>query len=400
MVTGRRLAVLAFLASALVTSCKLTEVTVANGIPMLVVQGVLSRTQSEQFVVVEWSLTGSAARGPRPEMIPPDSPQLPVSGATVTLTHLTGPCADSSVVFPEVAKTPGVYGSDRLCPLEPGDRVGLRVAVDSDTVSGVTRMPSVKRVIVSVGPDSAVVAAQRLDFNRDHDTLHIAARARAARGLQLEVRQAARPDQVAIALFVDSLGVAVAGNLVNPFEGDSGETIFRAGRAYLVTVALADTNYYDFLRSRNNPFSGQGFINHLTGGIGVFGSVDARTDTLRVVADIDDPREGAYHLTGTLDGTPVDLHLALYLDPLAPGPGFSAFTTGSWVDGPLDTSVDGRFAGDTLLATLQEPPDTTGPRYDFQGPRSSQGTAFDLTVSRDGVPVGTVHARQTSGPGG
>jgi hypothetical protein len=46
---------------------------------------------------------------------------------------------------------------------------------------------------------------------------------------------------------------------------------------------VTDTNYYDFVRSRSDPFTGRGFLNHLEGGIGVFGSVEAHTYYLRVI---------------------------------------------------------------------------------------------------------------------
>jgi hypothetical protein len=89
---------------------------------------------------------------------------------------------------------------------------------------------------------------------------------------------------VAVYLFTDTLGVALPGDLVNPFEGgDAGRPVFGVGREYSLTVAVTDTNYYDFVRSRSDPFTGRGFLNHLEGGIGVFGSVAAYRYVLRVV---------------------------------------------------------------------------------------------------------------------
>jgi hypothetical protein len=110
-------------------------------------------------------------------------------------------------------------------------------------------------------------------------------------------------------------------------------------------VAAADRNYFDFARSANDRFTGRGFINHLEGGIGVFGSMDPATRLLKVVTRRRTPEEGTYRIAGTVDAGPVDLTLDLYRrripDPAEP---FSAFVTGTWVGGPLATgSVDGWF---------------------------------------------------------
>ena len=104
-----------------------------------------------------------------------------------------------------------------------------------------------------------------------------------ARALQVEVRWREEPDSLVVYLVTDSLGIALPADLYNPFAGDSGRPVFEVGREYTLGVAVTDTNYYDYVRSRSDPFTGRGFLNRLDGGIGVFGSVETYRYYLRVV---------------------------------------------------------------------------------------------------------------------
>jgi hypothetical protein len=144
-------------------------------------------------------------------------------------------------------------------------------------------VPGARSVSVRLASDSAIAVGQLLELDRQRDTIRIAIDAVLARAMQVEARWRDDPDEIALYLFTDTLGIALPGNLFNPFEGDSGRPVFEVGQEYSLTVAVTDTNYYDFVRSRSDPFTGRGFLNHLEGGIGVFGSVEARTYYLRVV---------------------------------------------------------------------------------------------------------------------
>ena len=64
------------------------------------------------------------------------------------------------------------------------------------------------------------------------------------------------------------------------FRDDSG-LLIQAGA--FTAVLTVDSNYFDFVRSGSDPITGRGFLNHLEGGIGVFGSVAPYRYTLRVV---------------------------------------------------------------------------------------------------------------------
>ncbi len=390
-------------------ACELTEITVPPGEPVVIVQAVLSRTRPTQFVIVEESLTGSG-RGPTGDVIPPAEPRIPITGARVQITHLTpANCALPTVQLDALADTSGLYTTASLCQLDPGDRLLLRVETpDGIVVTGETQIPGAESVSVRVGDDTARFEFQELVLDRERDTLRIGIEPILARAMQIEIRRADRQDDLALFLFTDTLGVALAGNLVNPFEGDSGETVFRAGRTYLLTIAVTDSNYFDFIRSRSDPFTGRGFINRLEGGTGVFGSVEARSWVLRVVAGVDDPREGTYRVQGRVRGVDIDLQLELFLDDLEPG-GFSAFVEGAWIEGDVRRSADGTFdeargQDDDFVMHFTVPLSRSLPvEYGWSGTRAPGGQPFDVTVTQviQGevrTLASTLTARQTSGP--
>lgn len=280
----RRLPLLPLLPLCL-SACELTEVTVATGEPRIIVQAVLSTGAAEQFVVVERSLTGEVDATTTDDAIPPGAPRIPITGAVVVLEHEgPSPCAAPADTLVPRAGVDGVYRTSGSCVLTPGDRVHLTVTTpDGAVVTGRTTIPGARAVSVRLASDSASRTGQVLDLDRLRDTIRIGVDAILARAMQVEVRWRDDPDEIGVFLFTDTLGVALPGDLFNPFEGDSGEPVFEVGREYSLTVAVTDTNYYDFVRSRSDPFTGRGFINHLEGGIGVFGSVEAYTYYLRVV---------------------------------------------------------------------------------------------------------------------
>jgi hypothetical protein len=305
---------------------------------------------------------------------------------------------------------PGTYRGT-ICRPEPGERLFLRVETPAgEVVTSATTVPGASGRTVTAG--SLVPNGGAWVLDREQDTLAISVTPNYGKALQVEVRNAARPDDLAFFFFTDTMALRFPGNLVNPFEGDDGESIFRAGRLYMLAVALTDSNYYDFLRSRSDPLTGRGFINHLTGGIGVFGSVETRIDWLRVVAPVDDPREGVYRITGMLDTTNVDATLELYVDEVQPEL-FSAFVEGTWREGPIDASADGVFADrgpEDMFFQFGVAQDSLGVftgvlNYAFEGVRPAAGTSFPVTVrwfdaAARATVVDTLTAQQISGPSG
>jgi hypothetical protein len=390
-----------------VLGCELTEVTVPRGEPRIIVQAVLGRTAAYQFVVVERSITGEGLDAFTGDQIPPEAPVRPIEDAVVVLEYgagtACGPAADT--LLPSDS-APGVYRAPGRCAPAPGDVVGLRVVTpDGGEVTGTSTIPGGGRTEVDLAGANLLPGVLAL-LNQDRDTLDLLAEPLVARGLQVEVRRLSGPADPVFLLLTDSLRLTIPAGLVNPFEGDDGEMVFRAGFEYQLTIALTDTNYYDFARSFSDPFTGRGFINRLTGGIGVFGSVDSRSYGLRAVADVDDPREGVYRVTGTVDGKAVDVTLELYLDQ-RPRDRFGAFVVGTWAGAPVTTSAAGRFGGsngdpDSLNASFNDDeaiPADASVQWRLHGRRPARGTSFSLDVEGFGLTLvrGRVTAVQVSG---
>ena len=355
--------------------CELTEVTVPEGDPIVVVHAIM-RPDTNNRVLLEWSLTGRLDPHEVFRDIPPDQPEIPLDGASVTVANLdfVDPSCDSAVVLPASAVA-GLYAD--TCPtIRPGDRLSLHVETpQGEVVTGTTLVPEFQSIALKVGGDSVTGPIR---FNRDRDTLKVQVIPAHGRAIQVEAHDFER-DSLTLFLFVDTMGVAVPGNFVNPFggENDQGEQVFRAGRVYDFAVALLDSSYFDFLRSANDPFAGRGFITRLEGGLGVFGSMVVERYAIEVVGDIDDPREGAYLLEGTLFGEDVSLRWELYLERSERNSPFSAFVTvTSSFSRSLDRSMDGRFAGDSLRASL--------PLDRASGPFAPTGRYF-LTGVHDGA---------------
>jgi hypothetical protein len=165
------------------------------------------------------------------------------------------------------------------------------------TVTGTTVLPDIR---------GAEPTPQFESFNRDRDSAFVSwSEAPGA------VRYALRIDSPygAFTQFVDSLEYLVSGRLRN--SGLAGlPNVFVPGFTQLLTVAAVDTNYFDYFRTKSDPFTGAGQINHLQGGIGVFGAVALLTTrTLTVRADEDDPLEGTLDLRTPDSGTPPRLQL-------------------------------------------------------------------------------------------
>jgi len=385
---------------ACVAGCKLQDVVSAPpGAPVLVVESVLSAIGTVQTVLVQQSQTGDTTIG--------------VSGAAVQMTDLDPRgCATPSVQLTELALAvpgarSGTYRTTNFCPLALGDRVTLRVTTsDGRVVTGSTRIPSIRALAVRVGDTTVSAPPASLPMDRTRDSISVSVALSGARALLMEAVRTTTGEDPSISFATDTTSVTIPGNLVD-FMGD-GRTLFRAGAYYALTVAAMDTAYYDFVRSSTNPLTGRGFINHLTGGIGVFGSEAPLTYELRVTAPQLDPREGRYHLTGTVGGVAVDVTWDVYRDPLltgstfGQGDGFCAFVDGQWVGGAVHTSANGSFPGTTWRGRMFEPTGTDAANLTFllSGTRTAPGTPFPVLVApaRNAAQVDTLTAVQISGP--
>ncbi|MFQ6045420.1 MAG: hypothetical protein ACE5PT_03540 [Gemmatimonadales bacterium] len=361
------------------TACEFGQVAIPEGEPIIVVIGVMRPELRQQWIVVERTLTGAeAAEDSLEGRVPGSRLQLAVEGATVTVANRSYPADPcGTVTFVESAapddslRAPGVYWSPLDCPtMRTGDMLELRVLTPAgDLVVGTTEIPGSDEMILETAGNSVTIPGGQLVMNRDTDTLEARAIGVSGRGLQIEVDY---PDSAGVNapgfwFVVDSSAITLPGDLPDFIAGVVGDQdtatsfledlppVFVAGRSYTITLGVSDLNYFDYVRSGNIPLSGRGFINHLEGGMGVFGSLATRANGLRVVGDVDDVREGTYWLSGTLMGTPVAVSLELYVRfAEQDSTDAAAFVTGNWVHGPIDRSADGLFRGDTLAITIYQ----------------------------------------------
>jgi hypothetical protein len=406
-VSGRWCAASALL---LLGGCELSEVTIASGDPVIIVEAIMRPDLQQQWVLVEQTLTGEQIVTEEEYAIPGVPPDLPILDALVTVANrnLPGDPCGSPVVFTGVPSDPnleavaGAYWAPIGCPqMRPGDTLDLRVETqEGPVVTGEMVVAGVNAMYLGIGTDSVLLPGGELGFNRDRDTLRASVDPVSGRALQVDVRRLnvrLGSDRVTT-LFLDTNAVTLPGDLVNFFEeDDAGDDVFVPGRDYLLSVIYGDQNYWDFIISANDPFSGRGFRNRLEGGMGVFGSLVASTTPVRILGDLDDPREGVYHMSGTVSGVAVDVDWELYLTRPTDPADFSAFVEGGWVFGGFDGTVDGAFSGDTLRAVLSQLEPRPGMQsvvhsFDLEGV-GALDPSFSVSV-RDsvGTVVGTLNA--------
>jgi hypothetical protein len=376
------------------TSCELEEIPVDEGDPITVVNAVMRPDVEQQWVLVETSLTGASEDFNETGSVP-GGVGRPVLDAFVTVANASfpgDPCGaqvafDAEPVGSE-DETAGVYWSPVGCPtMRPGDTLELRVETpDGTVVTGSTEIPGISGATLTAGGVEQAIPGQIFAFNRDVDTLVAEVDPIRGRALQIEVgeRGNARPSWV----FVDSSSITLPGDIPNffisDFDFDDVPDLFLPGVYYDFTTAWTDRNYFDFVRSMNSPLSGRGFINNLEGGLGVFGSMVAVTNELRVVGNVDDPAEGRYQLSGVIDGVAVDITWELYTHATNFA-NLTGFVTGTWYFGDLDNYVTGRVDETNRFDArlFQEPgndQDTRDPTFFLSGQLSPSGGTFPITV--------------------
>jgi hypothetical protein len=268
-----------------VGACTFDEHAVAVQSPQVVVHAVLDPGAQEQQVLVERTLSGSVSIV-KNQRFDADDPVnsgggVPVSGALVTITGPDGRFVAFETVPP--GRPPSYETGRYVTPsggmvVRPGASYVLEVSTPGGTiVRGMTTVPAI----------SPTGTSSRVDLlNRDRDSVRLTWRSVAgARSYLLRVESPFGP----FLQFLDSTNVALGGDLRNYFAS-SLERVFIPGFRQRVSVAAVDSNFFDYYRTRNDPFTGSGIINNLEGGIGVFGSaVNIGTRTVDVVQDSREP---------------------------------------------------------------------------------------------------------------
>ena len=360
-ISERRVATLAaaLLATALIAACDLGTVTIPTTDAALVVHSVLNPNFAQQVVLVERTLTGQVTI-PDTGFSASDpivtAGGIAVSGATVEIIDSLGRVfrGVEDVTLPvNNGRGAGVY----KVPLSGtqiilGGRYKLHVrTIAGEELTAFTRVP--RALTRSSG-------ALSRSFNRDHDTLIVNwAGVPAARNYSVRVESPFGP----FYLFTDSTRVRITGDLRNLFA-NSLQRVFIPGFRQDVVVAAVDSNFYDYYRTNNDPFTGAGIISRVTGGLGMFGSiVELTTGTFSVVADQHGGIEGRFVVvdpTRTLTVT----QITLYKESAPARAGLPAALSGRYSgtgiasDGILGQLFDSTFtlsmvrnqlAGDTAL---------------------------------------------------
>ena len=312
---------LSLFAAALV-ACELGSTTIPLSEPEIVVHAILDPSQTTHTILLEESLTGKKGSAEFPTF-DPNNPILsgdgiPVNGATVSVTGPDGFVYAATERRTTTGRLTGVYTF--VATLQHGERYSLEVVASGKTVTGSTRIPEPP-------PNSSVTA---VPFNRDHGAVSLPipdVPATRAYWIRIEALESA------FHLFTLDRDVSIAGDTRN-FFGDNLTRVFTPGFEQDLTVAAMDTNVYDYFRSASDDFSGVGLINHLSGGLGVFGSVST---VMRQIVDVTqddrgDPIEGTYTLRlGGASATPHTLRF--YLDAKGATAGSDDALSGYWLRG-------------------------------------------------------------------
>ncbi|HET9425727.1 MAG TPA: DUF4249 family protein [Gemmatimonadaceae bacterium] len=354
MTRATRLTSLAMLAA--LGACDLGSTTIPRTDPVLVVHAVLNPSDRRQLVLVEESLTGRQAvvdSGPYNPANPIATGNgIPVSGAIVELRDPDG-IVMTGTELRQANKPTGIYVIDlnaytdggRPMQIKMGRRYELSVAAQALKVTGSTLVPK------SATPPGIPIVS----FNRDHQSVSLPIKdVEFARAYWVRVEAPVS----AFSVFTLDQEVAISGDTRNYFTEELLRVFF-PGFLQTLTVAAVDTNLYDYYRSGNDPFSGSGLINHLDGGLGVFGSVAiVEKRQLDVTQDpTGDPVEGIY-TRRTAAGLEAPHTIQLFVEALAPNAGGEDRISGSYIKGtqfaPVRGAIFGGRKGDILDLRILE----------------------------------------------
>ena len=338
------------LVTALVASCDLGKVTVGETAPAIVVHSVLNPSVGTQVVLVERTLSGAITL---PDTsFDPDDPivtggGIPVSGALVELIDSMGQSVrgvEDASVRPD-GMGAGVYrialGLSGTSALRLGRRYQLHVrTLEDEDVTAFTRVPA--PVVTSSGGFTRT-------FNRDRDTV-VAQwnRVPMTRSYAIRIESPFGP----FFLFTDSTRFRLTGDLRNLFASDLQRVLIPGFRQDML-VAAVDSNFYDYYRTNNDPFTGSGIISRVNGGLGLFGSlVTLNSGTLTVTANQTEPIEGRFRLSsGGAATLAVANQFTLYVESKATRTALPAALSGRWISPPPNQRGDG-IIGQQLGSTI------------------------------------------------
>jgi hypothetical protein len=331
--------------AATLASCEIGKVTVPPSAPSVVVHAVLNAGAINQVVLLEQTLSG-VAEVPDTNFDGADpiasAGGLPISGATVEIIDSTGRAVrgvEDQITSNSIQRGTGVYRVPIAgATLVLGARYQLRIRTpDGKLVTAFTRVPRA---------DVRSTGALTRTMNRDHDGLSAQwTPAVIARTYAVRIETPFGP----FFLFTDSTRLALSGDLRNLFADDL-QHVFIPGFRQDVLVAAVDSNFYDYYRTNNDPFTGSGIISRIDGGIGLFGAMVTMTSgTITVTADRTGVPEGRYrYLAARSSGlTPFTNDMIVYVESPAARSDLPTALSGRYI-----TTANGRIDG--ILGQAQD----------------------------------------------
>lgn len=298
-------------AVASLAACEFDRQPVGAGSARPVVHAVLNPFAAREFsVLLERTLGGRVAV--REGNFDEDDPVVsgggePITGARVVITMADG--SDEGVAMEAVksrtdGKGRGVYVFQNVgcgpffCPSN-GILVrrgfGYRLSIQTpqgELLNGEMTVP-----LAFPRPDTAL----RRTFDATKDTYVFSWRAaESLRRYAVQIQSPFGPFQT----FSSVESLAVNGTLRN-FQQERFPRVFVPGFRQALQALAVDRNYFDYYRSENNAFTGQGLVSSVTGGTGVFGAIHPiRYQDIDVVAPFDDATDGRWTLIGDASGFP------------------------------------------------------------------------------------------------
>jgi hypothetical protein len=339
------------LAAFVVAGCELSTVSVPPTTPSVVVHAVMNPSEGTQIVFLERTLTG-AVHIPDTALFDPSDPivsagGIPISGALVEISDSSGLTLTGveASTFQPNGQGRGVYGVPMGFAIRLGQRYKLHVHTqEGEDVTAFTRIPL---------PEVSSTGALTQTLNRDHDTLNISWDASLkARAYAMRVESPFGP----FFLFTDSLHVRLTGDLRNLFAGELQHVLVPGFHQDLL-VAAVDSNFFDYYRTNNDPFTGAGIISRINGGLGLFGSLVTLTNgTLTVIADQTEPIEGRFRIQAPVDSAVQVTSFNLYVESPAINSNAPAALSGRYVMTGPNPRIDGLIGkmkgNDVTLAFL------------------------------------------------
>lgn len=244
--------IFAFALVASAVSC-VDQTPVSPNANALVVHAVLDASTRDQYVIVQ-TTDGRIIS------------QKAVSGATVVVTPdglaLTADEIHDSTFYPRSSSEPPVASYYRISldkygiALLSGSTYRLHITLpDGREVTGSTTIPgSTPRAILNL-PST---------FSRGESLSLAWSRVVGASGYEVSISSS----RTSYDAFADT-------SIVLPWttESTNGSSAFAPGLAHQIVVSAVDANYYDYYRRTSDFLTGAGPITHLTGAVGVFGSI-------------------------------------------------------------------------------------------------------------------------------